>query len=209
MQKCTIYVRVYKRRTLQGVLQVKMKEIADIATSPKIKTEIDKMIIFEVPDSEKDARYIITIVDVINAIWKLYPEADIQSIGEMDTVIDYRHKKLSPNQWWEWTKVIIVCLVVFAGAAVAVMTYNTDAALGKTFILINKIVTGNETKGLEWITIPYSIGITIGVVFFFNHIGSNKITDDPTPMEVEIQKYEQDVEECEIEGISDRRRGES
>ena len=186
-----------------------MSEVADIAADINIKRKLDKMVIFEVPNSESNARYIITIVDIINAIWKIYPGADIQSIGETDVVIDYRHKKLSPNQAWEWIKVIIVCCIVFAGAAVAVMTYNTDAALGKTFILINKIITGNKTVGLEWITIPYSVGITIGVLFFFNHIGMKKITDDPTPMEVEIQRYEQDVEDCEIEGITDRRRGES
>ena len=209
MEKCTIYVRVYKRRTLQGVLEVKMSEIADIATSPNIKKKIDEMIIFEVPNSESNARYIITIVDIINAIWRIYPDADVQSIGETDVVIDYRHKKLKPNQAWEWAKVSGVCLVIFAGAAVAMMTYNTDAAIAKTFMLINRTLTGNETEGLNWLTIPYSIGITIGVLFFFNHIGMKKITDDPTPMEVEIQRYEQDVEDCEIEGISDRRRGES
>ncbi len=209
MEKCTIYVRVYKRRTLQGVLQVKMSDIADIASDENIKNKVDEMTIFEVPKSDSNARYIITIVDIINAIWKLYPEADIQSIGETDVVIDYRHKKLKPNQMWEWTKVSIVCLIVFAGATVAIMTYNTDAALAKTFMLINKILTGEEREGLNWITIPYSIGITMGVLFFFNHIGTKRITDDPTPMEVEIQRYEQDIEDCEIEGITDRRRGES
>ncbi len=209
MENYTIFLRTYKRRTLQGVIHVRMKDIADIATTPKIKEELDNMIIFEVPDINRDSRYIITIIDIINAIWNKYPDAQIDSVGEKDTVIDFRYKHKTPNIVWEWTKVIAVCLVVFAGATIAIMTYSTDTSLGKTFMLLNKIFTGDETRGLEWITIPYTIGITCGVIIFFNHMGCKKITDDPTPMEVEIQKYEQDVEDCEIEGISDRRRGES
>ena len=45
----------------------------------------------------------------------------------------------------------------------------------------------------------YSIGIGIGVVFFFNHFGRRKITQDPTPMEVQMRLYEDDVDSTVLE----------
>lgn len=31
------------------------------------------------------------------------------------------------------------------------------------------------------------------MIFFFNHFGKGKITQDPTPMEVQMRVYEDDV----------------
>ena len=45
----------------------------------------------------------------------------------------------------------------------------------------------------------YSLGIGLGVIFFFNHFGHGKITQDPTPMEVQMRVYEDDVDKTLIE----------
>jgi stage V sporulation protein AA len=37
---------------------------------------------------------------------------------------------------------------------------------------------------------------------FFNHIGKKKITMDPTPIQVELRKYESDVADTLIENAS-------
>lgn len=208
MQKCTIYVRAYKRKTLQGLTSVTIKEIADVAAPLDVKDKVDAMRIFFVPDTQKNGRYIITIIDVINAIWKEYPKADVQSVGDPDIVIEYRKNGPKTQDVWEWVKVFGLCLIVFAGATVAIMTYNTDTSLGKTFVILNRIFTGKQEEQPLLLTIPYSIGIAAGILVFFNHFGLKKITDDPTPMQVEIKQYEKNVEDCEIESITDKRRGE-
>ena len=208
MQKCTIYVRAYKRKTLQGINSVTIKDLADVAAPPEIKAKVDAMRIFVVPDCNKNGRYIVTIIDVINAIWQEYPKADVQSVGDPDVVIEYRKDRPKSHDVWEWIKVAGLCLVVFAGATVAIMTYNTDTSLGKTFVILNRIFTGRQEEQPYLLTIPYSLGIATGILVFFNHFGFKKVTDDPTPMQVEIKKYEKDVEDCEIESITDKRRGE-
>ena len=37
---------------------------------------------------------------------------------------------------------------------------------------------------------------------FFNHFGKKKITPDPTPIQVQLRKYEQDVDMTFIENAS-------
>ena len=52
----------------------------------------------------------------------------------------------------------------------------------------------SNPAGLTILEATYSVGIGIGVVFFFNHFGKWKITEDPTPMEVEMREYEDQVD---------------
>ena len=54
---------------------------------------------------------------------------------------------------------------------------------------------------LPVIEITYSIGIGLGVLFFFNHFGHMKITDDPTPMQIQMRLYEENVNKTLIEDI--------
>lgn len=208
IQEVTIYLRAYKRKTVEAKNWISIGEVADVAASPEVKVNVETMKIFCVPEPDKKGKYIITIIEIINRIWKEYPKADIQSVGDSDIVIEYQPKPTKPKDAWEWVKVIGVCIIIFAGACIAIMTYNTDTSLGKTFIILNQMFTGETVEQPFLLTIPYSIGITTGIIVFFNHIGFRKITEDPTPMQVEMKKYEMDVEDCEIETITDRRRGE-
>lgn len=208
MQQCTIYLRAYERKTVEAQKWVSIAEIADVAAPPDVKAKVDAMKIFCVPEPQKKGRYVITIIEIINMIWKQYPGASIQSVGDADVVIEYNPKPSKPKDLWEWLKVIGVCIIIFSGACIAIMTYNTDTSLGRTFIILNQMFTGKEVEQPFLLTIPYSIGISVGIIVFFNHIGFRKITEDPTPMQVEMKKYEKDVEDCEIATITDRRRGE-
>lgn len=208
MKQCTIYIRLYKRKTVEVKNWVMIGEIADVLAPGEVKEKVANMKMFCVPDTTVNGRYIITIMDIIELILKSYPNAEIQSIGDSDSVIEYHKKPIKPKDAIEWLKVIGICIIIFAGAFMAIMAYNTDVSLAKTFITIQRMVTGQEVEKPYLLTIPYSLGISSGVLIFFNHLGFRKITEDPTPMQIEMKKYEQDAEDCEIESITDKRRGE-
>ncbi len=71
---------------------------------------------------------------------------------------------------------------------------------------LNKIFTGYIDPDPLWITIPYSIGMPIGVMLFFNHIGTKRFSDDPTPIEIEIEKYEDSLESTILDDLTNKRR---
>ena len=54
--------------------------------------------------------------------------------------------------------------------------------------------------------ISYSIGISVGILVFFNHFGKKRFSVDPTPMEVEMRLYENDIESTLVDIYS--RKGE-
>ena len=58
---------------------------------------------------------------------------------------------------------------------------------------------GQPSNGYTLLEVSYSIGLAVGIIVFFNHIGGRRITKDPTPIEVAMKTYEDDVNTTLIE----------
>ena len=68
---------------------------------------------------------------------------------------------------------------------------------------------GNQKKstGVMILEISYSVGLILGVTIFFNHFGKRKVTLDPTPIEVQMRLYEDQVETTVIRNASRKESG--
>ena len=96
-------------------------------------------------------------------------------------------------------KVVFVSLTVFFGAAFAIMAFNNDVSALDMFHTIHAAVTGKEGEGPTIVEIMYSVGLTIGIVVFYNHFGRKKLSTDPTPIQVEMHAYEKQINQTLIE----------
>lgn len=137
-------------------------------------------------DPDKTGRYVISVMDLINDIQLKEPDLDITHIGEPNFIITYQ-KEGTVNIVIRWCKVIFVCLATFFGAGFSIMTFNNDVDIPALFEQIYTQVTGQPTTGNTVLEISYSLGIGLGVLFFFNHFGRMKLTNDPTPMQVQMR----------------------
>ena len=155
-------------------------------------------------DPDKPGRYVICAMDLIKDIQQKEPDLDITNIGEPTFIITYQ-KEGSVNVVLRWCKVIFVCLATFFGAGFSIMTFNNDVDIPSLFEQLYTQVIGQPTTGNTTLEISYSIGIGLGVLFFFNHFGRIKLTDDPTPMQVQMRLYEDDVNTTIIEDNSQKR----
>ena len=70
---------------------------------------------------------------------------------------------------------------------------------------IYELVMGVESDGYTAIEISYSIGLALGIIVFYNHVGGRRLTSDPTPLEVEMRNYERDVNQAIVE-MADRQK---
>lgn len=149
-------------------------------------------------DPKRPGRYILSVMDLIHEIQKKEPDLEITHIGEPSFIITYQTKSNASSAWC-WCKVIFVCLASFFGAAFSIMTFNNDVDVPALFRQITTQVTGQDGSFFPALAISYSVGIGLGVLFFFNHFGHIKLTDDPTPMQVQMRLYENDVNTTIIE----------
>ena len=86
------------------------------------------------------------------------------------------------------------------------MAFNNDVDVTKLFGQLHELVTGQETSGFSILEITYSIGLTAGIMIFFNHFGKRRFTADPTPMEIQMRLYENDIQTTIVENAG--RKGE-
>ncbi len=147
-------------------------------------------------DGEK--RTVISILKVIEEIEKEFPNVSVENIGETDILIEQvnvdKHK--GPVQA---VKIVFVSAVSFFGTAFTIMAFHNDIGINKVFSKVYEMVMGRAGDGYSILELSYSIGLAVGIILFFNHIGGRRITKDPTPIEVEMRVYETDVNKALIE----------
>ena len=139
-----------------------------------------------------------SVMDLISEIKKKEPDLEINNIGEADFIITFKNKP-GPGLVWQWCKTLFVCLICFFGAAFAIMTFNNDANVLDVFRKIYEITTGQASDGTTALEVGYSIGLPVGILLFFNHFTSWKFSLDPTPLEVEMRLYEENVNKTLIQ----------
>lgn len=142
--------------------------------------------------SDETRRYMENVLDIIKKIEAEIPSAQVNSLGEVDYIIAY-HAPKSPRLWWQWIKTLFVCAICFFGAAFAIMTFNNDVDVTNVFKEVYFVVTGRQSSGFTVLEISYSIGLFLGIVGFFNHFAKWKLNTDPTPLEVEMRLYEENI----------------
>ena len=103
----------------------------------------------------------------------------------------------------EVIKVIFVALICFFGSAFTIMAFHNDIGISDVLARIYEMVTGTSSDGYTALEISYSIGLAIGIIVFYNHVGGKRLTSDPTPLEVEMRNYERDVNQAIVE-MADR-----
>lgn len=181
--------------------RVLLQDVAKLSCSDsKILNRLRVMTVIHL-DRKKPGRYVMAAMDLVALIQKKEPDLDINTIGEPNFVITYMDKPHS-GMFWQWIKVIFVGLSTFFGSAFSIMTFNNDVDVGKLFSQIYTQVTGETSGNFTILEITYSLGVGLGVLFFFNHFGRKKITVDPTPMEVQMRLYEDDVNTTIIEDVT-------
>ena len=165
---------------------------------PKLKT----LKILKIPDKKKQ-RMVISILKIIACIHEKYPGLEVQNMGEQDIIITYEEQK-TPGMVWHVIKTVIVVLITFCGASFSIMAFNNDVSTSKLLSQIYEFVTGDVSDGFTILEVSYSVGITVGILVFFNHFGKKRFTVDPTPMEVQMRLYENDIQTTLVEDASRR-----
>ena len=79
------------------------------------------------------------------------------------------------------------------------MAFHNDIGISDVFIRVYEMVMDEPSDGITILEISYSIGLASGIILFFNHIGGRRITKDPTPIELEMRIYEDQVNNALVE----------
>lgn len=190
--KIIVYVKG-NNNTEVKTRDVRVKDILSIACADSnAENHINVLKIVKFPEKGQH-RMVVSILKVIQCIHEKYPNIQVVNLGPTDLIVTYEDKK-QKNSYLEYVKVGILCILVFCGAAFSIMSFNNDISLTNLFGQIYRLIMGKESDGFTLLEISYSVGISLGILIFFNHFGKKRFSVDPTPMEVEMRLYENDIE---------------
>lgn len=189
--KHTVYVKLNQITELTHK-DVILKDVAQVYSDDRnVMDKCNSLKVMKVRLDEK-RRYIMNALDVTEKLTQMDSTLDVTHVGEMDFIIAYK-PPAPPSYAWEWIKTVFVCSVCFFGAAFAIMTFNNDVSVTDVFNEIFRLVMGYESGGFTVLEAGYSVGLAVGIIGFFNHFASVKLNTDPTPLEVEMRLYEDNI----------------
>lgn len=192
MSSTTVYLKIPQVKEVYET-EVYLGMIADVHSSDRAAEAKAKAVkVTSFSGEGKETAYVGNVMDLVEKIEKAGQNIQVDNLGETDFVVTYRAKRRK-SRLWEWMKTGLVSAVAFFGAAFAIMTFNNDANVTDVFAKLYEMVIGTRADGPTILEASYSVGLAVGILLFFNHFASWKITVDPTPIEVEMRLYEENL----------------
>ncbi|MDE6664116.1 MAG: stage V sporulation protein AA [Lachnospiraceae bacterium] len=193
----TLYLKAEQNVELQSE-DVYIKDIGKLTCKDEhILAKVKAIKLYHFKEGEKK-RQVISILKVIEEIETAFPNVTVENLGEIDVLVEQidvdKHKGAVQT-----IKIIFVSAISFFGTAFTIMAFHNDIGINDVFTKVYEMVMGQASDGYGILELSYSIGLAVGIIVFFNHIGGRRITKDPTPIEVEMRVYEADVNKALIE----------
>lgn len=203
----TLYLKI-GQDTVVTDRHVKLSDIAKMECTDKaLLRQLKQMKIYSFSDIDTDKRentlVVFSVLKIIELIHEEYPLLIVNNEGEKDFIVEYKGKP-AKSVWISRGKTVLLCILIFFGAAFTIMAFNNDVGVSDIFAKFYYQVTGTESDGFTEIEICYCIGLSVGILVFFNHVGRKKLTSDPTPIQIEMCKYESDLFDALIENSGKR-----
>lgn len=196
MSNTTVYLKCERNIEVQSE-DVNMTDVGSVYCSDKAVCAKLKALKVHHFSADSPGRCVISALKLVEQMESACPGISVQLLGEPDVLVERvevkKHGKAALV-----LKTALVCLVSFFGTAFTIMAYHNDVGINDVFTQIYRIVMNREPGGLNVLEVSYSIGLALGIIVFFNHVGGRRLTRDPTPIEVAMRNYEEDVDKTLI-----------
>ena len=197
MSDKTIYLKMDAKVKLRGDV-VRIGDLGKIyCEESKVVNKIKTLQVYRFQKSDHQ-RCIIGVLKVIELIHQEYPAFTVDIVGETESIVEQITGKSNPR-WLDYLKITFISALCFFGTIYTIMAYHNEINLIELFEEIYTMATGMESDGFTALEAAYSIGLSLGIIIFYNHIGKRKLTPDPSPITVEMRTYEDDVNRSLVE----------
>lgn len=198
MKENTLYIAL-EQSVLVNNPCITIGDISSIFCKDKnIDNRVRELQVTHLPGNEK-SQIVITVMKLIEIINGEFENLDVEAIGNSETIVYYDSGRKNRTMMQK-VKVGVLMLLAFFGTAFSIMSYNEDSGtlglLEELYILFTGEATEVLTPALAIGITSYCVGLAIGMIIFFNHGINKKFGDDPTPLQVQMRLYEQDVNKC-------------
>ncbi len=186
-----IYLRLRNRHFVTQGETIYLRQISQIIAPDDYENEIKNLAIYKVKKKDKHL-IVIDVMQIIRAIREEYPKADVKSIGSPEIIVEIVSKSMNKNP--SILSIAFVWILLFIGSGLAIMNFHHDVSMLEVQRRLFYLITGVKKSKPLLLQIPYSFGIGIGMILFFNHVFKKKFNEEPSPLEVEMFLYQKNLD---------------
>lgn len=188
-RQAVLYLRLKKRIYIKPDHCVTLGQAARLlAADEEAGERLRGLVLYEHKKADGN-RVVIDLLQIVKKIREKQPEMAVEAYGDPQVLVMVAEKPVKPKipvLMFSW-------LLLFFGSGLAIMNFHTDVSMKEVHIRIVELITGDRNDHPLWFQIPYSLGIGLGMMLFFNHLFRKRFNEEPNPLEVELYMYQENV----------------
>ncbi|GAB6933546.1 stage V sporulation protein AA [Calditerricola satsumensis] len=189
----TLYMSMKERIYVRPQTVVKVGDVATFVGDPAVIQMLRPLPLYPIQMSDGQL-VVIDVMHVIDAIHRRLPHVDVVPVGPTETIIEVLYDRRRPHLLF----VALTWILLFVGSGLALMNFHGDVSMEEVHRRLYFLITGEFNAEPLVLQIPYSLGIGVGMVLFFNHLFRKKLNEEPSPLEVEMFLYQQNLDQYVI-----------
>ncbi|MGP4041391.1 stage V sporulation protein AA [Gracilibacillus sp. D59] len=189
MQEEKVYIRLKKKIAVKKQHLLTLKDIAFVTGNIDYIEQLETLKIYQITEEDKN----VSVIDGFQLLDKLvesYPFLTVELLGANQVIVEIKKSDKKAN----FFLILLIWLLLCIGSAMAIMNFHYDVSMEEVHQGLYYLLTGEQKDKPLWIQIPYSIGLGLGMILFFNHIFKKRFNEEPSPLEVEMFNYQQDLD---------------
>ena len=172
--------------------EIYLKDLISIIAEEEYKKGIEELR-FEFKKENVKSSHLISMLSIIAVIKHKYPKYIITVLGEPEVLVNFADNHLKEDKF-KLVRLAIVSFLLFIGSITAIINFHADVDMRSAHKTLYHLITGIENDRPLLLQIPYSLGIGAGMSVFFNHFFKKRINNEPSPLEVEMYLYQQNMD---------------
>jgi stage V sporulation protein AA len=190
-----VYINLETKYSVGLNTHVYVKDLGEVyCNNENIKKKVEDTRVYNGQD--KESYDYISGNEITTKVLDSVENIDLNIIGGPDVLLEIKGKEHF-NQLFNVLKIVFVSIILFLGAAMAIIYFYEDVNMKGTLEKMFLIITGEKKKNPLSLNISFSLGIGIGMYAFFSRTFSfsQRRKQEPGPMELELYLYDKDIED--------------
>ncbi|WP_276351789.1 stage V sporulation protein AA [Cohnella caldifontis] len=184
-----VYVRLRRRVVVPPGAVITLGQVARLVTERDRERRLRELPLHSVRP-EDGSMVVIDMLQIVKAVHETLPGLTVETFGEPHVLVE-----IAPASSRQPRLILLVLawLLLFFGSGMALMNFHADVNMPHVQSRITELITGRSERHPWLFQIPYSLGVGLGMLLFFNRLFRKRRSDDPNPLEVEMFTYQENV----------------
>ncbi|WP_123040858.1 stage V sporulation protein AA [Cohnella candidum] len=190
MEKSSVvYVRLRRRVVVPPGSVITLGMVSRLVTESRHDQQLKKLPLHRV-QPEDGSMIVIDMLQVVKAVREAVPGMNVETFGEPHVLIEVSTDAAAKPRL---ITLVLAWLLLFFGSGMALMNFHADVNMPHVQRRITELIVGRSERHPWLFQIPYSLGVGLGMLLFFNRLLRKKRSDEPNPLEVEMFMYQENV----------------